>query len=92
LDRRSTTVPSYIAAKDIGTSERLQKALKDRAPDLERIENKSLPMFDHMAVLYQEGAGFAPDDLFDAGAFQKSYDAKMADRADYLDPLRHMKK
>jgi hypothetical protein len=91
LDRRHTTVPSYIAAKDVATSQRLEHEMRQRAPGLEAIENKSLPMFDHMAILYQEGAGFEPDTLFEAGAFRKCFDAKMANRADHLDPLRFMK-
>src|SRR6185369_16142283 len=55
LDRRHTTVLSYIVAKDTATAQRLEHELRRRMPDLDALEDKSLPMFDHMAILYQEG-------------------------------------
>jgi len=85
-------VPSYVVAKDDFTSQNLMDTITQvHIPGLQDMETKSLPMFDHMAIFYQEGADFEPAYLDSADAYRKTYDDRMKLRADYLDPLGYMK-
>ncbi|MEO8660692.1 MAG: tubulin-like doman-containing protein [Bryobacteraceae bacterium] len=93
LQKSHTAVPSYIIAKDDLTAANLVSTIQQvQIPGLQEMETKSLPMFDHMVIFYQEGADFEPDRLDSAEAFRKTYNQRMEHRSDYLDPLGYMKK
>jgi hypothetical protein len=96
MARTHTTVPSYIAAGSIHAAERLTSELRSKSVQIE-VDSKALPMFDHMAVFYQEGvvmpsAESLPDELFDADVLREHFGAEVLHRADYVDPLRQMKR
>jgi hypothetical protein len=55
------------------------------------MEVKDLPMLDHMAIFYQEGADFEPDFLDGAATYQSAYEQRLKSRPDYIDPLGYMK-
>ncbi len=92
LQKSHTAVPSYVVAKDDFTSQNLMDTITQvHIPGLQDMETKSLPMFDHMAIFYQEGADFEPAYLDSADAYRKTYEERMKTRPDYLDPLGYMK-
>jgi hypothetical protein len=92
LQKSHTAVPSYVVAKDDFTSQNLMDTITQvHIPGLQDMETKALPMFDHMAIFYQEGADFEPAYLDSADAYRKTYDERMKTRPDYLDPLGYMK-
>jgi hypothetical protein len=93
LQKAPTAVPSFIIAKDVVTASNLASIIQQvHIPGLPQMEYKALPMFDHMAIFYQEGADFEPDHLVGAETFRADYEQRMKQRADYLDPLGYMKR
>ncbi len=94
LVKGRAAVPSFICARDLATAERLEKTLRVENPELPEMLPKALPIFDHMAIFYQEGAKLDPDLLADAESFAEKYAAAMADphrRPELLDPLATLK-
>jgi hypothetical protein len=58
------------------------------------MDPKPLPVFDHMAIFYQEGAKLSPESLSDAESFAGHYDRAMKDpnrRPELVDPLGPLK-
>ena len=84
-------VPAFAFAKNEDFARSLDEALRQRQGDLSVMEFKALPAFDHMAIFYQEGAGFEPSTLRESEFFKQAYEARMAERGDNLDPLRLIK-
>jgi hypothetical protein len=92
LQKAPTAVPSFIIAKDELTATNLADTIQQvHIPGLPKMEYKALPMFDHMAIFYQEGTDFEPDHLVGAPTFRADYEQRMKQRPDYLDPLGYMK-
>jgi hypothetical protein len=87
-----TAVPSYIIAKDDVTAHDLVETMRQtHAPGLQEMEQKQLPMFDHMVIFYQEGADMEPANLDGADQYRATYDQRMRENPAYLDPLGYMK-
>jgi hypothetical protein len=90
LIRAHTTVPSFVCARDTDTAKRLSEILQNNEPGLPAMQPKALPVFDHMAIFYQEGARLEPARLADAESYQRQYNRAMQDttrRIELLDPL-----
>ena len=84
-------VPSYILTKSAGSSARLEKLLRISDANFPSLHQHELPLFDHMALFYQEGAKFNLDSLQFGDDLRRSFnEAKKEDEA-VLDPLRLLK-
>jgi hypothetical protein len=84
-------VPSFVLAKSdqvatavIDTLRRVNKAFPDLAP-------KALPLFDHLALFYQDGGKVDTDILKHAGDMREAYERVQAEDAAVVDPLRLLK-
>jgi hypothetical protein len=91
LIKSPEAVPAFAFAKTEDLAHSLDDALRQRQGDLREMNFKALPAFDHMAIFYQEGAGFEPFTLAESEFFKQAYEARVAQRGDNLDPLRLMK-
>lgn len=90
LVKSHTAVPSFVLARTESIAESLLDELHRHSPDLPPMRPKSLPIFDHMAIFYQEGAKLDPGLLSDADSFRRAYEQRMSDpnyRAELLDPI-----
>ncbi len=95
LVRSHTAVPSFVCARDSATAQRLCDVLRAENPGLPQMQPKALPVFDHMAIFYQEGAKLDPDVLTDSDSFARNYERAMSDqnrRVELLNPLATIKK
>ena len=63
MQKALTAVPSYVIAKDSQTAQMLMNAIREGEPGLQPMHAHGLPIFDHMATFYQEGADFEPANL-----------------------------
>jgi hypothetical protein len=88
------SLASFVVAKDQATaSALLDRNLRRYNPDLPPMTAVGLPMFDHMAIFYQEGARMTPDDLYDAEILRKAYEDRLEETTpENVDPLRPLKK
>ena len=85
-------VPSLLLTKSVQSSNRLEQLLRQTDQAFPILRKDELPLFDHMALFYQEGGKFNLDSLLYADDFRRSYqEARRADEA-VLDPLRLLKK
>ena len=93
LQKSTAAVPSYVLARTAKIAQDLVGTITEsHIPGLQNMEVKDLPMLDHMAIFYQEGADFEPDFLDGAAAYQSAYEQRLKSRPDYIDPLGYMKK
>src|SRR5579883_673365 len=100
LVKSPARVPSFLMASDTRTGEDLKEELRTPLGRSPEMVAKPLPLLDHMAVFYQEGACSVepdaeyhsfPEVLSDAPVYREHYEIRMKDRPDILDPLRSMK-
>ena len=85
-------VPSLLLARDTESSTRLEGFLSKSDQSFPMLRKDELPMFDHMALFYQEGGKFKLDSLLYGDDLKRAYEeARKADEG-VLDPLRHLKK
>lgn len=84
------TVPAYALSKSQQVAQTLMQVLRDAQHDIPNFEPKPLPLFDHMALFYQEGANLDLERLSHKVSFRAAYDqAKQRDEA-VIDPLRQL--
>jgi hypothetical protein len=94
LTKTQAAVPSFVIAKDKETAETLlTEHLRKANPDLPPMTTIALPMFDHMAIFYQEGARLSPDELADAPILREAYETRLQQSdPEYLNPLHHLQR
>jgi hypothetical protein len=84
------TVPAYALSKTHQVAQNLMQVLREMQRDTPSFEPKALPLFDHMALFYQEGANLDLDKLSHKVSFKSAYEqAKQRDEA-VIDPLRQL--
>jgi hypothetical protein len=85
-------VPSLLLTRSTQSSNQLDALLRAIDPAFPVLRRDELPLFDHMALFYQEGGKFNLDSLQYGDDFKRAYqEARAADEA-VLDPLRLLKK
>jgi hypothetical protein len=85
-------VPSLLLTRSTQSSNQLDALLRAIDPAFPVLSRDELPLFDHMALFYQEGGKFNLDSLQYGDDFKRAYqEARAADEA-VLDPLRLLKK
>src|SRR5262249_38811041 len=85
-------VPSLLLTKSAEASHRLDSSLRQADAAFPALKGEELPLFDHMAIFYQEGGKFNLDSLHYADELKRAYDdARRTDEA-ILNPLRFLKK
>lgn len=85
-------VPSLLLTKSIQASNALERLLLKSDPSFPVLHKAELPLFDHMALFYQEGGRFDLDSLLYADDLKLSYEEAREADASVLDPLRSLKK
>jgi hypothetical protein len=91
LNKDREDVPAFILGRSEAVSMRVDGLARERRPSLPQMRLLGLPMFDHMAIFYQEGAAFAPEDLTDAEIFKAGYEDRKKGNIETLEPLRFLK-
>lgn len=83
-------VPSYILAKDEAAAASILAECNARQQHVPPYQTKALPLFDHMAIFHQEGAGLSPEELRHAADFETALDATLAQPRgpEITDPFR----
>jgi hypothetical protein len=85
-------VPSLLLTKSVQSSNGLDQLLLQADQSFPVLRKDELPLFDHMALFYQEGGKFDLDSLLYGEELKNAYmDALKEDEA-VLDPLRLLKK
>jgi hypothetical protein len=84
-------VPSYLFASSSSMAEQLKNMCRAADQAFPDFQPQALPIFDHLAVFYQEGARLRPEYLMDADDFSSALDAEKRANTLIVDPLRELR-
>lgn len=85
-------VPSLLLTKSILSSNRLEQLLRKSDAAFPILHKDELPLFDHLALFYQEGGKFNLDSLLYGDDLKRSFDEVRKADESITDPLRSLKK
>src|SRR5205085_3235567 len=63
-------VPSFVLAKDVASAQKILEIARQQNSAIPQMEVQSLPMFDHMALFYQEFAEVDSSQFREAPTYQ----------------------
>jgi hypothetical protein len=84
-------VPSYLFASSSSTAEQLKSMCRLAEQAFPDFQPQALPIFDHLAVFYQEGARLRPEYLMDADDFTNAFNVEKTANSLIVDPLSELR-
>jgi hypothetical protein len=89
------SVPSYVLTKDVPSGQQLLHLTQQIDRTIPNMTVQALPMFDHMAIFYQEAAMVEAAQFHEKQIYESLYQRKLDESPRsrlYLDPLADMRK